>query len=272
MTFVATIVPHSIIPALGLWLAIVLGYFLFNGSWKFKKFRFSVWHYYILMLPLLAGLIISSWQAKSVKPLILFIIFALAGVIGEALTDLWWQKFYVRGLWIYNVETVFRRFTSWLNFLPWALGGLLYLNVANRIVGDRIFPSILPIAMTLLVASVLLQIFLFNLLKPSASFKFHQARWFNLIVIYLPIVFTVGILARIFGPIIYELALWFAVVGTIAEYLFGKACHIFISKKLWDYTYWSVDSGHFTLLSIPLFCIGGFYFWIISIWVNQYLF
>lgn len=258
------ILQYSILPAVVLWLIIVACYFLKHHSWRFKKFNFSVRHYYIMISPLIIGLIINAWRAGSIKSVVLFIIFAFAGVIGELLVDLWWQKFYLKSLWIYNVETVYRRYTSWLNFIPWALGGFLYLNVANRIVGDKIFLSILPISFTTLTVAIFLQIFLFNLLKPVNQFRFHRVTLLSLVVVYLPIIFMICTLASVYGSIIYQLALWFAIIGTVAEYLFGKACHFFISRKLWNYTYLSVDNGHFTPLAIPLFCIGGFYFWIIG--------
>ena len=56
----------------------------------------------------------------------------------------------------------------------------------------------------------------------------------------------------------------FAVIATIAEYLFGKACQSIISKKLWTYNYLSCDHGHFTPITILLFGLGGFYFLILA--------
>ena len=252
----------SILFGLFLWFTVILVNFFKHGRFKYKKFKFSLNNYYLLMSPFVAAVLFYAASVKSFKPIAAFMIFAIAGVVGETITDIWWQSFFGQRLWVYNVKTLYHRYTSWLNFIPWAVGGTLYTVIANIVV-DYDYPGFELFFLVFMSALVVMQLFLFRLFKPTANFKFHNISMLSVVVFYCPIIFIIVFMAWLYGSQIYELALWFALIPTIAEYLFGKATQFFISKKLWDYTYLSVDRGHFTPLSVPLFCLGGFYFWVI---------
>ena len=255
---------YSIFPAIVLYFFAVVFYFVKHESFKFKSFGFSIRNYYLLMSPFVIGLFVYSLKASSIRPIIQFLIFGLAGVIAEILVDTWWQIFYGRPLWVYFVESFDHHYSSWLNFIPWGLGGFLYFNIASRIISINYFSGFEFIATAILGSLIGVQIFLFRLFKPSRHFKFHKINLTNLVIFFVPLVIAVAWLAQIYSSDIYKLALLFAVVPTVVEYIYGKFCQFFISRKLWDYIYLSADHGHFTPLSIPLFCLGGFYFLILS--------
>jgi hypothetical protein len=139
------------------------------------------------------------------------------------------------------------------------LGGFLYYAVATRIIGTKALMGIEE-AVWVFFILVLIQVFLFKFFKSSQNFKFREISLAGLIIFYAPVILALVFLWWLYGSDVWRLAVFFAIVPTVAEYLFGKACHFFISRKLWDYTYLAVDNGHFTILAVPLFCIGGFFF------------
>ncbi len=251
------------------WCLVVVFYFVRHGQLKFIKFGFSLKNYYLLLLPLIVGVLIQSLIFRSWQLIIVFLVFAVGGMLAETLIDIWWQKFYGQRLWVYNVETIYHRYTSWLNFVPWGLGGLIYLGLLQAY-ATAYYPGLAWICLTGILIGLVLQLFLFDLFKPHAHYKFHKISLASFFIATAPILFTIGLMAAIYGNSIYKLALIFAVVPTLAEYSFGKVCHVFISKRLWDYTYLSIDRGHFTPLAIPYFCFGGFVVWIIGAAIEQY--
>lgn len=252
------------------WLVVVTGNYLKKGEFKVTHFGFTNKNYYIMLLPAVAGIVFEAYQQNSYLPLLLFIVFAFTGVVGETMMSFWWQIFFTQRFWTYNVKTVYHRYTSWLNFIPWGLGGYLYYLTAERLT-SKTYPGIEFLALTAIAILFLLQVYLFNLFRFTQHYKFREVNLPSFLVFYSPIFIFIFILTSIYGTDILKLAAGFALVGTVAEYLFGKACQLFVSKKLWDYNYWAVDGNHFTPLSIPMFCFGGFYFWIISKVLMQYL-
>lgn len=255
------ILSNSIYPIILLWAIVIAIHFFQRGYFKYKKFRFSILNYYLLLLPLVSGLLIYCFKTNSFRPLAMFASFSIFGIIGEILVNSWWQIFYGQRFWVYNEETILHRYSSFLNLIPWGIGGFLYLGIINRF-AKQDYSGIELLFLSGLGLSVLFQLTL-RYYFWSPEHKFHKIGK-EIILFYFPIFALVAILGFFYGKEIYILVLLFGFVATVAEYLFGKACSFFISKKLWNYNYMAIDQGHFTPLSIPLFILGGFGFWIVS--------
>jgi hypothetical protein len=226
-------------------------------------------NYHILASAFAVGVVVEAIARGSLLPIIYFLVFALSGVIGETVFSFWWHHFFAKRFWVYQVDALFHSYTSLLNFIPWGAGGLLYLSIVGylRVSPPRTFYMIFSILVFL---SVLVQIFIFNLYyrRNRKDFKFHEVNYLNFGLFYLTLFIPVLVTSFIYGPWVLGITLAFGVVAGVVEYLFGKSTEFFISKKLWLYQYSSFDKGHFTPLSIPAFALAGFYFWIISSFLN----
>jgi hypothetical protein len=270
---VILLTPQSILIYSLVWFVAVTWHFFRAGQFKASHFRFSIFNYYVMMSAFVIAVIINSYKDASWTPLIYFGVFALAGVVGETLVSMWWRIYFAKRFWVYTVETVDHGFTSWLNFIPWAVGGTLYIAALERFFIDPFdekYASLWAIAGALVCILFVLQFGLNRLLRHSSR-HYRKVTTLNLFLFYWPIVAFIVVLAWLYGPVIYEITFLFAFVATTAEYFFGKATEFFISKKLWTYTYLSIDRGHFTLLSVPLFALGGFYFWSIALVMHQFI-
>lgn len=266
--FLIAIVPIALI----VWVVSVMWYRLRVGSWLFRRFPFSVKNYYILLSPVILLVLFDAWSAQSLAPLARFIVFALAGVVGETIFAEWWHAFFGKRFWVYRVETVVHAITSFLNFIPWALGGGLYFSIAYYFFPKLLPNSVIAVRQFLTIFSVL---FLFCILVQFLTFymvaraerssrKFHHVSLWNYLFFVFPILIPVVILEFLYGPMVYGMVAAFGIIATLYEYLFGKATEFFISRKLWTYTYAPMDNGHFTPLSLLPFALGGFYFSVVT--------
>lgn len=231
---------------------------------RFIKFKFSIRNYYLLLSVFIIVLFIYAFKVNSFQPIFIFLVFSIAGIIGETIVSFWWQMFFGQRLWVYNTQTVYHKYTSLLNFIPWGVGGYLYLITAGQIMPTLHYPNLSFIFVPLFPVLVILQKIIFDLFKPHKHFKFHTVGLTNLLFFYFPILIAVGITIIIYGWNILGVFVLFAIVATTAEYFFGKICQSVISKKLWTYNYLSFDEGHFTPISIILFAFGGFYFLVVA--------
>jgi len=243
---------------LGYWFFVVAIYFLRTGKWKFSGFSFSKTHYYLFAFVFLVPTLISTALGVSLAPVFHFALLGVIGVIGETAASIWWHTYFGQRFWIYRVQTVYHKYTSWLNFIPWAVGGMLYASVADQISHLYTKPYLFPLFFVTIGLCLLVQYSVFVFLYRKHTF--HRVTFLNALFFFAPVIVLLLTLGYVFGSDMYVLAILFGTIATGAEYLYGKATEFFISKKMWTYTYLSVDRGHFTPLSIPLFILGGFYF------------
>lgn len=227
---------------------------------NFIRFKFSIRNYYLLLSVSVVGLFVYSWMINSIKPIIVFIIFAVVGVLGETLINFWWQMFFGQRLWIYSTETIYHKYTSFLNFIPWGIGGYLYIITAKQIMPVSQYPNLSFLFFFLFPILVISQKLIFDFFKPYSHFKFHKVGLINLLFFYFPILIVTVFSFYIYGWNMFITFVLFAAMATIAEYIFGKVCQSIISKKLWTYIYLPYDHGHFTPIVILLLGFSGFYF------------
>jgi len=264
---VILISPRSLLIYALVWCGAAVWHFVRTGKFQLNRFRFSVFNYYVMMSGFILASVANAFLSSSWHSLFYFGAFAFAGVIGETLVSIWWRLFFVKRFWVYSIETIDHCYTSWLNFVPWAVGGTLYINALSSVVDDPFghqYEYLWLISGALVVSLFLMQIAIRRLVQPS-NHRYRAVAALNLVLFFWPVVAFVAILAWIYGPNIYFVACVFGFVATFAEYLFGKSTEFFISKKMWTYSYLSFDRGHFTPLSVPLFALGGFYFWSIAV-------
>lgn len=236
-------------------------------KYRFNKFKFSIRNYYLLFAIFIIALFVYSLKINSFMPIVIFLAFSILGVIGETFVNFWWRMFFGKRLWSYNTQTLYHKHTSFLNFIPWGIGGYLYLIIANQIAPISDYTKLSFIFLFLFPVLATIQKLIFDLFKPYTHFKFDTVNLINLLFFYFPIFITIGFAILIYGWNILLIFILFAIIATTAEYLFGKIFESTISKKLWTYNYLSFDNGHFTPISILLFAYGGFYFLIVA----QYL-
>lgn len=252
------------------WILIPLFNKIKTGDFR-HPFNFSVKNYYLLMS---AFLIYPVWQAiiaHSFTPLIFLLIFAMAGVLGETLFSVWWHLFFEKRFWVYRVETLAHSYTSLLNFIPWGVGGMIFISIVQFLGSrlplssvDRSIP--VPFYVTFAIFVMLgLAIQLVVWIPVFKGRKFKEVNFWNYTFFCLPYILGLSVCYVLCGKIFLVFALLFAVIAAGAEYLFGKATEFFISKKLWTYSYEAMDNGHFTPLSLVPFSLAGFYFWSIAL-------
>ncbi len=173
---------YCLIVGLVLWALASVDWYIRTGLLKLNKFKFSVKNYHYLVSVFVFGLLFESLNQASLQLLIYFFVFAIAGVIGETLFSFWWHIFFSKHFWIYRIDTLMHSYTSLLNFVPWGVGGLLYLTIAqylNFSVKD-VFYFWFGIIL-LVVAIFQLGIYYVFVKKFRKEYKFHELNALNYI-------------------------------------------------------------------------------------------
>lgn len=263
-----------------IWIFVSIYHFAKTGTIKLFHFPFSEKNYYIMMSGIPLAILILSIYRQNAQTIAQFLFFAVAGVFGETLFSLWWHSFFGQRFWIYTTETVYHSYTSVLNFIPWGITGLLSMDIAQIIVGKSMLSTIFASNSTYIMLSVLyfgsltLQIVIFLLIREfhHNEFKFHEVTTFTYFFFIFPILVVLVYFGITFSYNFFLLAVTFGSFFSFAEYCFGKGVHLFISKKLWSYTYIAFDNGHFSPLSIVPFIVAGFWFLIVYGFFNKFLF
>lgn len=241
-----------------------------HKKWKLVRFPFSVLNYYLFFLPWILAVVIASIQTRDLRFFLTFLAFCLAGVIGETLSSLWWKIFFSKRFFVYNTESAFHGYTSWLNFVAWGAGGLLYLVLARAISGSSInaesFPALMFRGAGIFIAAIALTGGITLLLKGRTRWPLYL----RYLLMCFPAFVLFGYCAVVDSSRYLIVAAAFGFLVCIAEYLFGKATQLFISKKLWTYNYFTFDSGHITPLSVVPFALFGFYFLFVYALVVQF--
>lgn len=243
------------------------------GKIRTHGFRFTATNYYLFVFAFTLPCIVESLRLHSFLPLITFFAFGVAGMVGETAASLWWYLYFGKRFWEYRIETLFHKYTSWLNLIPWATGGtLFYLYVLEGLSIHLYAPTYLhfeELFFAVISASIILQYILFRVFHGKK--KWHTVMVSSALFFFSPIAVVTIVLSLVYGWQILTAAIALGLIAGGAEYLFGKATEYFISKKLWTYTYMTFDRGHFTPLSLPLFALGGFYFWSIARMLQYFL-
>ncbi len=223
---------------------------------------FSLTKFYALMgwapLTFLSlGLVVSP------RYLAFFFLAGTAGIIGELLVSLLWRSYFDEPIWIYSYGAKVRGDTSTLNFLPWAVGALLF-HLTSKVLGaDESLAELQRpmLVATLAVAGGVLLGFPLRMLTSARQRQFSRG---GFAVFCLPIATTAVALGVTCGPWWPAAMAAFAVVGFYTEYSYGRGMSLFFARGLWTYQRWPIDEGHSSFVTFPLWALGGLYFYFIS--------
>lgn len=242
-----------------------------------RSVKFSQRHYYVVMawVPisfLLIGLFFD------VRYLLFFLISGFAGIIGETILSIVWDILLDKPIWSYHAESAVNGYTSKLNFLPWTTGAFIFLSVGRIIGRPKLNPvidtklSYYSVIIIFLMIGLLITIILEVILEIKNSkdnktldLKFNIYRFF---VFCIPI-FSIYLGLILFCSWQYILfAFFFAIVGNLTEYMYGKYIEIVFGRRLWTYNYLKIEKGHSSLTNLPLWAFGGLYFYMIADYIG----
>jgi hypothetical protein len=212
--------------------------------------------------------------------ILLFILIAgILGMLGEILLSLWWRQFFWKGFWDYKQAAILRGDTSLLNGPAWSLGGLLVI-IIFYVFSYLTNINLINITNSFEILDFVLNISLYAIIGIGVSIisgrlilrkDFRGKTLLRYILFSLGIIVFITLVSLNYGFNWLILFLLWGVICFIIEYLFGKMSVLFISKKLWHYTYMTIDHNHTSLLNILPFAIGGFYFFTIYLIINVIL-
>lgn len=263
------------------YLIAVFSYYIIHGKLLFSGFRFSYRNYHIMMIPfvfppLFIGFLDGTWIY-----FLTFLYFGIIGVIGETMFSILWKYYFRNPFWKYKSLTIFNKFSSLLNFIPWGVGGFMYLSLTSFYLNNfgNIFyegigkEQILSLFLKITIIFVL-QILLFKLVSKVFPLrkKFNKKK--RIIIKYIYFVssfFLLGLLVPINYFHYLSLFFLYGIVAFIAEYFFGKISKLIIGKKLWTYEYLTIDKKHTTPLNIIAFGLGGYYFFFLFLLLHLFV-
>ncbi len=256
----------------------VFSYYVVYKKVKFSNFRFSIRNYYIMTTPFIIPAILLSLFEGVFFYIYIFILFSIAGVIGEIIFSFLWKEYFRKPFWKYSVSTIVNNFSSWLNFIPWGFGGFLFLFIERFYVyyiGDGINVLLFKENIAFILLQIILLLFVhllfFRIVGREIVLKFLKRGKTNnrgiritaKYVYFIMFFFLMGVMLPMKYIDYLFLFSLFGVGAFLAEYGFGKMSKIIIGKKLWKYNYLTIDNSHTTPLNIFPFGLGGYYFLII---------
>lgn len=236
-------------------LLIIINNILFSKPIRFKSNIFSKSRYYVFLTPFMAGLVLSSVMGGVLDLVFLFLIFGISGIIGETLFSIAWQSLYSEPFWEYKVQTILNGYTSYLNFIPWSVGGITYITILEFFQQEITLEQNLRLILcSIMVLTGLILAFKFLRLN-----KFKRASLINYSVFVTPLI-LMFVIITFYNSSFTVVILIAGLVAFIFEYTFGKVIEVFAGKSLWDYNFWSFDKKHISLLSILPFTAAGLWF------------
>jgi hypothetical protein len=183
----------------------------------------------------------------------LFFIFSIVGILGESLFCYCWKLLHGERFWDYKIGTLFNGYSSWLNIIPWGLGGYLYVFIYEYIQSVSFNPYEYELGIIWgVVAFMLLFPFVF-------SFLLHQKPTRNIsksaLILFLPLLFIASL-----DIVMLIFLISGSLIAGVLEYLYGKVMSCIFGKKLWVYNILPRDGGHISLVAPLGFALAGIWF------------
>ena len=251
-----------IVFTIGLGVLLVVNVLLLSRgrSLKWYGFRYTRTRYYLLLLVFLLPIILSQ---PSLFFWIKFVAFGIIGIIGESLFGLYWEQLFGEKIWIYQKDTILNGHSSWLNVIPWGIGGFFYQNLTAKGVYA-------PTAKELFIFWAI-TLFFFLVVSGWRNFRRNiqpidkLLTFQGYLILFFPCIGSIVITSLLSGHYhIIVAALFYSVWGCALEYFFGKFMTFILTEKLWVYLPDPIDNGHLTAWSLLPFMFGGFWFVSIS--------
>lgn len=248
------------------WVCLLILSALLSKSTFLVDPRFSLRKFYVLMgwAPLafvVLGLTVDT------RYFLLFVVTGIAGIAGELLVSVMYRWFFGEPIWTYSYRSLLGGYTSSLNFLPWAVGAFLF-HACGRLFGGPA-PSGATLVSAMIISSIAYAIgvaIVFPLRAlttrdPARPRRFTKT---SFALFCLPIAITAAALAIWSEPRFAILMLVFGPLGFATEYSYGRSMSFLFERGLWIYNHWKIDSGHTSFVTLPLWALGGLYFYFIS--------
>jgi hypothetical protein len=222
--------------------------------------RFTLPKFYVLMGWAPAAFVALALLVN-VRYLALFVAAGCLGVVGELIVSALWRGFFDRPIWTYSHRAALGGATSSLNFLPWAVGALLF-QMAGGLMGGGGNQLLKPMAVSAVAFVVGLAVAWPARRKTSPAGRRFTRSAFALFC--LPIATTALALGALCGPEYILRMTIFAPLGFVTEYAYGRTMALFFDRGLWTYNHWPIDGGHSSFVTFPLWALGGLYFQFIA--------
>jgi hypothetical protein len=237
-----------------------------RGDWLTDQ-QFSLTKFYVLMgwVPLA---FVSLALLISPRYLALFVAAGLLGIVGELIVSVVWRGFFKEPIWTYSYRSVLAGYTSTLNFLPWAVGALLFCETRRVLRGPATHELTLGRPVWVCALALAVGIAIAWPLRHLTSARQRRFSKSAFAVFCIPIALTAGALAALVSPHYLLLMAAFAVVGFFTEYTYGRGMSLFFERGLWTYNHWKIDHGHTSFVTFPLWALGGLYFHFIASFVG----
>lgn len=159
-------------------------------------------------------------------------------------------------------------YTSTINFLPWAVGALLFCET-RRVLRGSVEPALsLDRPVMVCAAALTLGIALAWPLRRLTSARHGRFSKTAFAVFCLPIALAAGALSAWVSLHYLGIMAAFALVGFVTEYTYGRGMSLFFERGLWTYNHWKIDHGHTSFVTLPLWALGGLYFHFIAGYVG----
>ncbi len=246
----------------GLGALLIANIFLFfrGHGVKWYGFRYSRTRYYLLLSLFLLPNILSQ---HALFFWIKFFAFGIIGIILESLYGFYWEELFGERLWIYRKDTIFNGHSSWLNVIPWGIGGCFFQNLATKGVYTPTTEEMLIFWAINLFFFLIMSIW--RNLKKNRQQPNKSLTLKGYLIIFSPYIGTLIITSLLSGHYhIIVATLQYSVWGCALEYFFGKFLVFILTDKLWVYLPDPIDNGHFTAWLLLPCMFGGFYFVTIS--------
>ena len=246
--------------------ALLLSASLRKSRWLFGT-AFAEWKYYLIM-----GWAPATFAVLALTVDVRFALFAvvagIAGMAGETLLGLAWSRFFAPPIWTYSYRSLLGGKTATINVLPWMIGALLFLST-GRLIGVRPGTDLWSASSPLVVSAAALGLgtlcswLVLAVVWPDDRRvrRFTKARF---ALFCGPILSTAVALAVVCDTRYLVLMAAFALVGTVTEYAYGRSMSLFFERPLWTYHHLQLDGGHSSVVTLPLWALGGLYFYWIA--------
>ncbi len=223
---------------------------------KWHGFRYTRNRHYLAVVVLLLPCIVTR------PPLIFWMTFVVSGILGilaESLFGLYWQQLFGEKIWIYLKAPIFSGHSSWLNVIPWGIGGAFYHSLTQKVLYAVTADDLLLFWTLSLV--LFLGVSVWRTVKETIPPTVRSLTVRNYLIAFFPCIGSLVITSLVSGHYqILVAASFYAVGGWVMEYFLGKIMAFFLTDQLWVYIPDPMDNGHLTAWTLLPFMFGGFWF------------
>jgi len=223
---------------------------------KWHGFRYTRTRHYLAVVVLLLPCIL-------IRPSLIFwmtfVVSGILGILAESLCSLYWEQVFGERIWIYLKAPIFRGHSSWLNVIPWGLGGAFYYSLTQK-------AFYAPTAGDLLIFwTISLILFLggavWRTMKDTRHPTVRSLTVRNYLIAFFPYIGSLVITSLVSGHyLMIAAAFFYAVGGWVMEYFLGKIMTFFLTDQMWVYVPDPMDNGHLTAWALLPSMFAGFWF------------